>query len=378
MFSNNNKISTRQVFRLFVFDFIGMSTLILPARLAQMTGIDGVFAILIGGGISTLYLWYLVQIMRGMDGDLITYVQNELPPWGATVMLLLLAGYCILEAAYGAYIFVDVMKKGLIGDESYSLLLILILAVAVYAIQSGIESRARVYEVLFWVLFIPLILLFLIAASDITVEYLEPFCTTAISTTAWGGMCVFQYLTPVFLILFFPAYVRKDSRKAMVHAVVWALWLAVIVFLAFYVILVGSFGDKAMAGMQYPALTLMSNIHLRSSFLKRLDVFLLAIWFFTLFALINVFLFYAEKMIGALRTLIPCGKSSETDRKSKKIYSTATAVIMVFILAEGFCYGPSAEWFESYTAYIAVWLLILLPLVVLVWGKARNHGRKNG
>lgn len=378
MFSNNNRISTRQVFRLFVFDFIGMSTLILPARLAQMTGIDGVFAILIGGGISTLYLWYLVQIMRGMDGDLITYVQNELPPWGATVMLLLLAGYCILEAAYGAYIFVDVMKKGLLGDESYSLLLILILAVAVYAIQSGIESRARVYEVLFWVLFIPLILLFLIAASDITVEYLEPFCTTAISTTAWGGMCVFQYLTPVFLILFFPAYVRKDSRKAMVHAVVWALWLAVIVFLAFYVILVGSFGDKAMAGMQYPALTLMSNIHLRGSFLKRLDVFLLAIWFFTLFALINVFLFYAEKMIGALGILIPCGKSSETDRKGKKIYSTVTAVIIVFILAEGFCYGSFAEWFEGYTAYVAVWLLILLPLVVLVWGKARNHGRKNG
>ena len=32
MFSNNNRISTRQVFRLFVFDFVGESTLILPSR----------------------------------------------------------------------------------------------------------------------------------------------------------------------------------------------------------------------------------------------------------------------------------------------------------------------------------------------------------
>ena len=34
MFSNNNRISTRQVFRLFVFDFVGESTLILPSQLA--------------------------------------------------------------------------------------------------------------------------------------------------------------------------------------------------------------------------------------------------------------------------------------------------------------------------------------------------------
>lgn len=40
MFSNNNRISTRQVFRLFVFDFVGESTLILPhswRHLREMT-----------------------------------------------------------------------------------------------------------------------------------------------------------------------------------------------------------------------------------------------------------------------------------------------------------------------------------------------------
>ena len=56
MFSDNNRISTRQVFRLFVFDFIGMSTLVLPGVLAQMTGCDGLFAILLEGGMSSIYL----------------------------------------------------------------------------------------------------------------------------------------------------------------------------------------------------------------------------------------------------------------------------------------------------------------------------------
>ena len=385
MFSNNNRISTRQVFRLFVFDFIGMSTLVLPAKLAGTSGCDGVFAIVVGGILASLYLWYLAWIMRRMDSDLITYVRQSLPRWGAFVMLCFFAAYCILEASYGAYIFADVMKKGLVGGESYTLLLLLILAVAAYAIQSGIESRARVYESLFWVLFVPLFLLLWIAASDVNTVYLHSFFTTPVSEVAGEGLLVFEYLMPMFLVLFFPAYVRKDAQKKMVAAVYRALWVAVIVFALFDLILLGSFGERAMAQMRYPALTLMSNIHLRGSFLKRLDAFLLAIWFFTLFALINVFLFYAKQLIAAIGGEFTGHGNAERQgdglkmqkEKNAKVWSTIIAFLLVFVVAEGFCYGSFAEWFEGYMTYVAIPLLILLPLIIVVWGKYRKTGNRS-
>lgn len=385
MFSNNNRISTRQVFRLFVFDFIGMSTLVLPAKLAGASGCDGVFAIVVGGLFASLYLWYLAWIMNRMDSDLITYVRQSLPRWGALVMLCFFAVYCILEASYGAYIFADVMKKGLVGGESYTLLLLLILAVAAYAIQSGIESRARVYESLFWVLFVPLFLLLWIAASDVNTVYLHSFFTTPVSEVAGGGLLVFEYLMLVFLVLFFPAYVKKDAQKKMVAAVYRALWVAVLVFIVFDLILLGSFGERAMAKMRYPALTLMSNIHLRGSFLKRLDAFLLAIWFFTLFALINVFLFYAKQLIAAIGGEFTGHGNAERQgdglkiqkEKKAKVWSTIIAFLLVFVVAEGFCYGSFAEWFESYMTYVAMPLLILLPLIIVVWGKYRKTGNRS-
>ena len=385
MFSNNNRISTRQVFRLFVFDFIGMSTLVLPAKLAGTSGCDGVFAIVAGGLFASLYLWYLAWIMNRMDSDLITYVRQSLPRWGAFVMLCFFASYCILEASYGAYIFADVMKKGLVGGESYTLLLLLILAVAAYAIQSGIESRARVYESLFWVLFVPLFLLLWIAASDVNTVYLHSFFTTPVSEVAGGGLLVFEYLMLVFLVLFFPAYVRKDAQKKMVAAVYRALWVAVLVFIVFDLILLGSFGERAMAKMRYPALTLMSNIHLRGSFLKRLDAFLLAIWFFTLFALINVFLFYAKQLIAAIGGEFTGHGNAERQgdglkmqkEKNAKVWSTIIAFLLVFVVAEGFCYGSFAEWFEGYMTYVAIPLLILLPLIIVVWGKYRKTGNRS-
>lgn len=385
MFSNNNRISTRQVFRLFVFDFIGMSTLVLPAKLAGTSGCDGVFAIVAGGLFASLYLWYLAWIMNRMDSDLITYVRQSLPRWGAFVMLCFFASYCILEASYGAYIFADVMKKGLVGGESYTLLLLLILAVAAYAIQSGIESRARVYESLFWVLFVPLFLLLWIAASDVNTVYLHSFFTTPVSEVAGEGLLVFEYLMPMFLVLFFPAYVRKDAQKKMVAAVYRALWVAVIVFALFDLILLGSFGERAMAKMRYPALTLMSNIHLRGSFLKRLDAFLLAIWFFTLFAFINVFLFYAKQLIAAIGGEFTGHGNAERQgdglkmqkEKNAKVWSTIIAFLLVFVVAEGFCYGSFAEWFEGYMTYVAMPLLLLIPLVIVVWGKYREIGNRS-
>lgn len=378
MFSDNNRISTRQVFRLFVFDFIGMSTLVLPGVLAQLNGCDGLFAIVAGGGLSSVYLWYLARVMREMDGELTSYMKKSLSVWLSVVLGVLLLMHCIIEAGYGAYVFADVMKKSLVGEESYTLILVLILLVTAYAIRSGIESRARVYEVLFWILFVPLLIMFVIAANDVDFSYMGPFFTHSVSSVADGGFEVFCYLTPLFLVLFFPAYVKQKSRKKMIASVYAALWFAVIVLLIMYMILLGNFGDRALGTMQYPAVILMSNIHLRGGFVKRLDAFMIAIWFFTLFALVGVFLFYAEKI---LYQLLPGGKNEKTEKTSeqkkgrmdwKKWGTLGGVLVLTFLVAEWFCYGDLTEWYIAYMRWLGVPFLVLFPLVILVVGKTKR------
>ncbi len=378
MFSDNNRISTRQIFRLFVFDFIGMSTLVLPGVLAQLNGCDGLFAIVAGGGLSSVYLWYLARVMREMDGEPTSYMKKSLSVWLSVVLGVLLLMHCIIEAGYGAYVFADVMKKSLVGEESYTLILVLILLVTAYAIRSGIESRARVYEVLFWILFVPLLIMFVIAANDVDFSYMGPFFTHSVSSVADGGFEVFCYLTPLFLVLFFPAYVKQKSRKKMIASVYAALWFAVIVLLIMYMILLGNFGNRALGTMQYPAVILMSNIHLRGGFVKRLDAFMIAIWFFTLFALVGVFLFYAEKI---LYQLLPGGKNEKTEKTSeqkkgrmdwKKWGTLGGVLVLTFLVAEWFCYGNLTEWYIAYMRWLGVPFLVLFPLLILVVGKAKR------
>lgn len=211
MFSNNNRISTRQVFRLFVFDFVGESTLILPSQLAAFAGNDGLASIVLGGIMGSLYLWYLAYVLKKMETDLVTYMERILPAWMKKIFLVLLLVYFTGMAGYGAYIFSDVIQKGLIAGESFPLILILVLLTAGYAVCGGIESRARVYEILFVVLFVLLAVMLLIAAGDLEMEYLYGFFQADTGSVMKGSLAVFFCLMPLFLLAFFPLMCRKQN-----------------------------------------------------------------------------------------------------------------------------------------------------------------------
>lgn len=376
MFSCNNKISLRQVYRLFVFDLVGIYTLELPAKLAYYSGSDGIFAILLGGLLSSAFLWYLGRIVAGMRTDLISFMEQSVPAWLTKITLLFLSFHAMLEAGFGAYIFSDVMKRGLIPEESYTLILILILLAAAYAVCGGIESRARLYEVLFVVIAVGLALMFLIAASDIDWSHVGPFFRSSPSAAVKGGILEVFCFIPLFAVVFFPAYIRKSDGKKLIRTVFAALWSALLVLLVLYLILLGSFGSGALKSMRYPAVTLMTNIHMNSSFLKRFDAFMLGIWFFTLFALINLYLFYGTKLLTAVfvRGVSRMTCENVPDGHTKKSWiSLAVITLFTFLVAELFYYRHGEELFLNYVCYLGMPFLILFPGIVLIVGKARKE-----
>lgn len=364
-FSNNDQISMRQVFRLFVFDFIGVSTLILPGRISAFAGVDGIWSIVLGGVLGSIYLWYLSRILHGMDTDLVTFMKQFLPVWITKTVLVLLVLHCIVVASYAAYVFADVMKRGLVTGEAYSLILVLVLLVAGYAVGGGMESRARVYEVLFFILFIPLFLMLLLAARDVEIGNMMPVLQADIPSVTKGGILVLLSLTPLFLVLLFPGYVKEEKRGKMVGTVFAAMWFALAVLAVLYVILVGSFGSRSLASMRYPAVTLMSSIQLRGSFLKRMDAFMLGVWFFTLFALLNVFLHFGQQLLL---------QAVEKGAKTKNRIVFWAVLVLVFLAAEFFYHTQATALFLNYMCYIAAPLLIVVPAALLVWGKCVREG----
>ena len=299
MFSENNQISGRQVFRLLTYDFLGMGTLLLPTMLADTAGRDGIFCILAGILTTFLYLKLLRYLLKGMKTSYPDFLKQKCGKicgyvlWGGYFL------YFILMASYTAYLFSTLMLNGLVENVSFYLVLLLILLLAFYGMAGGIEGRARVYEILFWFLMIPLFLMLFAACREVKPVYWSPIFVADGKEVLSGSYYVLFCYSMVSIVLFLKEYVA--DRKKCVGAAEKAVWFSGGVFAALYLILIGLFGVEALAQMKFPAVTMMSRVQVTGGFLKRTDAFMFSIWFFTLYAMLNSMVFYsgnlAEKVI---------------------------------------------------------------------------------
>ena len=303
MFSENNQISGRQVFRLLTYDFLGMGTLLLPTMLADTAGRDGIFCILAGILSTFLYLKLLRYLLKGMKTSYPDFLKQKC---GKVCGYVLWGGYFlyfILMASYTAYLFSTLMLNGLVENVSFYLVLMLILLLAFYGMAGGIEGRARVYEILFWFLMIPLFLMLFAACREVKPAYWSPVFMADGKEVLSGSYYVLFCYSMVSIVLFLKEYVA-DRRKC-VGAAEKAVWFSGGVFAALYLILIGLFGVEALAQMKFPAVTMMSRVQVTGGFLKRTDAFMFSIWFFTLYAMLNSMVFYSGNL--AAKVIRDCG-----------------------------------------------------------------------
>lgn len=303
MFSENNQISGRQVFRLLTYDFLGMGTLLLPTMLADTAGRDGIFCILAGILSTFLYLKLLRYLLKGMKTSYPDFLKQKCGKicgyvlWGGYFL------YFILMASYTAYLFSTLMLNGLVENISFYLVLLLILLLAFYGMAGGIEGRARVYEILFWFLMIPLFLMLFAACREVKPAYWSPVFVADGKEVLSGSYYVLFCYSMVSIVLFLKEYVA-DRRKC-VGAAEKAVWFSGGVFAVLYLILIGLFGAEALAQMKFPAVTMMSRVQITGGFLKRTDAFMFSIWFFTLYAMLNSMVFYSGNL--AAKVIRDCG-----------------------------------------------------------------------
>ncbi len=196
MFSSNEKISGRQAFRLLVFDLLGLGTLLIPAAVAGFCGRDGIFCIIVGTVLGLLFLRLLVYAVGDMQGSFAEYTEKMCGTFfGKTIQ----AGYFLylmLLAGYTAYLFSVTVLNNLLRGESFYLVLVLILGLVWYGLLSGIEGRARVYELLFWFILIPLFIMLASALDEVKTDYWNPVFFTGKRDFFCGKLlCVYLFVT---------------------------------------------------------------------------------------------------------------------------------------------------------------------------------------
>ncbi len=121
MFSKNNKISKRQMFRLLTYDLLGIGTLLLPSVLSKDAGKNGMLAILIGIAAGLFYCLLVGWLTGSMEeGESYpSYLKRCFGKIFGTVVFLFYAFYYLCLGGYSTYIFGHLMITDLLKEQSF-------------------------------------------------------------------------------------------------------------------------------------------------------------------------------------------------------------------------------------------------------------------
>ena len=379
-FAQNESISPRQLYRLYVFNLLGVGTLVLPNNLAKL-GKYGFISIALGVFMAWLFMWIVSEVRERRK---IIYDRSFGKTAHAKILIydLIIAVYELSQAAFLAWIFVKLIRDSLIPDESFTAVLLVIMAVCAYALSGGVECRARVYEVVFFFVLIPLAAMLLFAISDVRLDYLmikdRVGVEFGIADIFAGAYYVFAASISVFNILFVRERSVSQIRGSVSKAI---LTYAGILFLL-YAVLLGSFGKYSLLEIEFPAVVLMSDVQIKGSFFKRADALMLSVWFFTLFSVLNMSLYYAvlrcedfaKNTVEVIPTFnknrgfssnkqLSCDRQKSHDEGNSSIRSRCIIFVIAVTVTLAYILESGDEIVKKYLGFL---LCIAIPVIVVL------------
>ena len=304
MFSKNGKISEKQLGRMLILSVFASTIFVLPYLSAKMFGesvVVGLLVFLALSGIYVLYIdvlgmWYeKCRAKSGKEGYVSVLTETGLPGKLFAVVqfiriVIRLAFYILLVIAILGEAQVPFMLKS--NEELWSNLLVVLpfLLIGVYGANTKVEKQGRIHEMLFWILFIPFVLMILFGLKEVEYKVFVPKIDISFERLMLYGYVLLTVILPMENYL----YLRPDLQ---IHKKKNCTGIAVIAVIAFAIIItlfiLGIYGVNGASDEPMTTIAIMRYIRLPFGVLERFDV--LMIWFFVIgcFVLICQMLFFA-------------------------------------------------------------------------------------
>lgn len=372
MFSDNHKISARQLKRMLVLDLIGKVSLLLPAFAGVSSGRDFMVSLIAGLVLAVLYVFSVGYLAKYVENDFGGFVEARLGHTWAYLLRFFYLAYVFINLTYLCWLFAAVTKTFLLPEMNVAALAAVMLLCGYYGASKGVEGRGRTAEVLYKLILIPLLVMLLFGAFSIDSEYLSPGTAAIGSMTMKQGFLVFTAFGGAGLLLYqVPMCSQKERlKRTVVHG---TGLVAGSVFAAF-VVMIGAFGAEGMRALPWPAVTLMSNVNLPGDFLQRWDAIFLSLLLLSFFVASSTQLYYMGFLAqGFFHTE---EKEMQKDRGRRQSICMAVGALLVF-MAFNFSgtYETAFFLFRILNCYILVPLTAGFTLLLCVIERVRQ-GKK--
>lgn len=352
---NDMKISMRQLAILTLLFTVGSAILIVPSDMAAIAKQDAWIAALIGLGGGLLVVWLMAALIRAYPQmTLVGVLEALFGKWiGKTVALLLAASLILAGPATVLHDIGEFMTTQMMPETPVQALIILFSIIVLMGLRAGLEVLARSAELLFpWftILYVSLVVLI---SSRIEPQHITPVLERGFSPL-WAAAVSFMgivFLPHLALLLFLPPTVNRPERLTghfILGSFIGSMMLVIVIVLSILVL-----GPEITEKSLYPSYSLAKKIDI-AHFLQRIEVFMAAIWFISLYFRITLYMLAVVSSIAQVFNF--------------KDYRPLVLPLGMLLVAISFTVYPNLAFkqtwdTETWTPYILT-VGLLLPLVL--------------
>ena len=361
MLAANGKITMRQLQILIILSAMGTGVIVLPRRVAEFAGQDGwviaaglvILAVLIGVLISAA----VTAAARHKPG--VGFIESTgylLTRPVAYICGIALWLKLVFSAGLELRVFMEITQSVMLPQTPLPAVSIVVLLVCAYAAAKGMETRARVAEVLFAIMALPFVFLIALAFFDTNFANLQPVMVTPSQNLLQGILRLGFIFTGLECLLLVSPFVKKG--KHMGRHIAGALGFAGGVILLITVLTIAKFGP-GVASQPWPVLRMMDMLNIPGSFIERQEALMFSFWIITAFAIGNTMLFFGGLLVKDM---------FRPKARHLGVVVTMGAVFAVSVFPWGDVY-PVLDFI-----YVTggVFFMVVLPVILLVAAWARG------
>lgn len=349
MFSENEKISGRQLRRLVVLNWIGKASLLLPVFITQANSRSFFFSLILGLAGTLIYILLISWIAKHIRNDFFAYMQIRMGKPAAITVSLIYWGYMFVNAIYLVRLFAVIGKTFLLPESGEATFMVILVLAGCAGAGGGLEPRARTAEVLYKILLVPLLVMLLFAQGSVKTEYLTVQSTELSLQTLSQSLMVFAIFGGAGVALFIAPRMSRGSHAG--KELTKGMLLVGCGAAASFLTAIGTFGEAGIRALPWPVLSLMSTTEIPGGFLQRWDVIFTVLLLGTFFVALSSGFYYLSHL------------TRELLQKPKQFLCLTLSGLAVLL---------AALWCEDYAtaqrAYIILNGYILTPLAMAAMG----------
>ena len=364
MFSLNDKISLRQFQILIMLDIFGTGIIILPRKAAMFAGRDGWIAFMFTIVLAVFAVFLITNLVKCFPNKtLYEYSGSLITRPIAFVLVLGLIVRVIIGMACELRYFAEIARHVLLYNTPFSVISIGLLLVSAYAAGKGIETRARIGQIIIWIIFIPLVFVFIIVGTDVDFSELKPLLSTDSPELLNGAFHMLFAFSGIEFMLLISPYLNKHRHmtgRAISGILAIGIFMCIIIVLA-----TARFGPYNLQNQMWPVLEMMDASPIPGSFIERQEAIMMSFWMLSVFAMISAGLFFSSV---AAKSVFKRGK-----HKYYLLAIAAVTFILSFALKD---IDMVYQIKELNFFYLGTVYMLILPAILLIIAKLRRVNRE--